>query len=87
MKNLGCYSEAKPAPKGSGETEPAPEGSGEVETVLWGSDEPAVTPLDRPDELIIYNHQSSFFRYSNIGTRQEDWAKILEDVFYLFWRL
>jgi hypothetical protein len=62
--------EAKPAPSGSDEVGPASPGSGEPESTPSGSDEVAVTPFNRLGELVADNHQSPFFGYPYIGTRQ-----------------
>jgi hypothetical protein len=57
--------EAELAPKGSGETEPAPLGSGEAMVMFF----------NRPDELIVDDHQFPFFGYSNINIRHYEFRK------------
>jgi hypothetical protein len=59
-----------PVPPGSGEPELSPPGSGEAGPTSLGSDEVVVTPLNRLGELVADDHQSPFFGYPCISTRQ-----------------
>jgi hypothetical protein len=61
--------EADPMPRGRTRRSLRPSGLGEAELALRGSDGTAVTPLNRPGELIVDDHESPFFGYLNIVTR------------------
>jgi hypothetical protein len=60
--------EADPMPRGRTRRSLRPSGLGEAELALRGSDGTAVTPLNRPGEVIVDDHESPFFGYLNIVT-------------------